>query len=129
MMRSCISSLSGVTSVLSDIPPRWGLKGGTEDLGRAIIVGDSFNWIPIDLLIKHKVFKQIDFFYYYKLALHSFPGQQSQPIDVAKIDWENTFLKSDVIILEVNETWVTVSYASAFLSDALQHLRNFSPKS
>ena len=104
-------------------------KGGTEDLGRAVIVGTSFNWIPIDLLNKHKVFKQIDFFYYYKLALHSFPGQRGLPVDVSKIDWEHTILKTDVIILEVNEADVTGKYASAFVSDALQHLRHFSPES
>jgi hypothetical protein len=105
------------------------LKSGTEDLGRAIIVGTSFNFIPIDPLDKHKVFKQIDFFYYYKLALHFFPGQRSLPVDVAKIDWENMFFKADVIIPEVNEIDVTAGHASAFLSDALQHLRNFSSKS
>lgn len=104
-------------------------KGSTEDLGRAVIVGGSFNWIPIDLLNKHMVFKQIDFFYYYKLALHSFPGQRGLPVDVAKIDWEKTILKSDVIILEVNEVAATANHASAFVSDALQQLRNFSPKS
>jgi hypothetical protein len=103
-------------------------KVGTEDLGRAVIVGTSFNWIPIDLFNKHKVFKQIDFYYYYKLALHSFSGQRSVPIEVAKIDWENTILKSDVIILEVNEADNPLAYASAFVSDALQHLCNFSPK-
>lgn len=104
-------------------------NGGTEDLGQAVIVGSSFNWIPLDLLNTHKVFKQIDFFYYYTLALHSFPGQRGLPVDVAKIDWEHTILKSEVIILEVNEADVTAGYASAFVSDALQHLRNFSPKS
>lgn len=104
-------------------------KGSTEDLGRLNIVGDSFTWIPIELFNAHKVFKQIDFFYYYKLALHSFPGQQSLPVDVAKIDWANTILKSDVIILEVNESDVTARYASAFVSDALQYLHNVSPKS
>jgi hypothetical protein len=31
-------------------------KGGTEDLGRAVIVGNSFNWIPIDLYQKHRAF-------------------------------------------------------------------------
>ena len=104
-------------------------KGGTEDLGRAVIVGTSFNWIPIDLFNTHQVFKQIDFFYYYTLALHSFPGQRSLPIDVGKIDWENIILTSDVIILEVNEIDVTTEYASAFVSDALQHLRHVLPKS
>ena len=104
-------------------------KGGTEDLGRAIIVGTSFNWIAIDLLNTHKIFKQIDFFYYYTVGLLSFPGQRSLPIDVARIDWENTILKSDVIILEVNEVDVTAGHASAFVSDALQHLRHVSPKS
>jgi alginate O-acetyltransferase complex protein AlgJ len=112
------------------------MKGGTEDLGRAVIVGTSFNWFPIDLYDKHKVFKEIDFLYYYKV-LYSFPGQRSLRIDqrghvaldVAKIDWENTILKSDVIILEVNEAKIPAGYSSAFVSDALQHLHNFSPKS
>ena len=41
-------------------------------------------------------------------------------------------LKSDVIILEINEADITPAsarYASGFVLDALQHLRNFSPKS
>jgi hypothetical protein len=110
-------------------------KGGTEDLGRTVIVGTSFNRVLIELLDKQKVFRHIDFFFYYKLAFHSFPSQRSFPInwetiwdktsnvDVTKIDWEKTIFKSDVIILEVNEAQVAGDYSSAFVSDALQHLR------
>jgi alginate O-acetyltransferase complex protein AlgJ len=105
------------------------LKGGTEDLGNAVIVGDSFSEIPINLLNEHKIFKRIDFFYYYKLTLRSFPDQQSFPVDVAKIDWENMMFKSDVIILEANESFITASYTSSFVTDALEQLRNFPSKS
>jgi hypothetical protein len=107
-------------------------KGGTGNLGRVVIVGGSFNWIPIDLLNEHKVFKQIDFFYYYTMALHSFPGQRGLPVDVEKIDWENNIFKSDVIILEINEANIAAALACqgcGFVPDALLHLRNFSPKS
>ena len=109
-------------------------KSGTEDLGRIVIVGTSFNRILIELLEKQKIFTRIDFFFYYKLAFHSFPSQRSFPInwetiwdktinvDVTKIDWEKTILKSDVIVLEVNEAQIVGDYSSAFVSDALQHL-------
>ncbi|SLM49147.1 protein of unknown function [Nitrospira japonica] len=92
-------------------------------LGKAVFVGGSFNWTLLDLLNKAKVFREIDFYYYYKLALETFPVRTSKPVDRATIDWQKDVLNARVLILEINESNFHSEYITAFLADLLQFFR------
>jgi len=98
-------------------------RSGSEQLGKAVFVGGSFNWALLDLLTKANVFREIDFYYYYKLALETFPVRTTKPVDRASIDWRKDVLSAEVLILEINESNFHSEYIPAFLSDLLQFLR------
>lgn len=98
-------------------------RRGSDQLGKAVVVGGSFNWALLDILNKAKVFRKIDFYYYYKLALETFPVRITKPVDRAAIDWQKDVLSAQVLILEINESNFHSEYIPAFLSDLLQFLR------
>lgn len=98
-------------------------RSSSEQLAKAVVVGGSFNWTLLDLLNKAKVFGEIDFYYYYKLALETFPVRTTKPVDRSAIDWQKDVLGAQVLILEINESNFHSEYIPAFLSDLLQHLR------
>lgn len=95
-----------------------------QRLDRATFVGGSFTWIALDIINRANIFDRIDFYYYYKLTLNSFPSQESRPIDTARIDWDKDIFTSQLLVLEVNEAAFQMEYLPAFISDILQHLRN-----
>jgi len=98
-------------------------RPGSGQLGKAVFVGGSFNWTLLDLLNKAKVFREIDFYYYYKLALETFPVRTSKSVDRAVIDWRKDVLSAQVLVLEINESNFHSEYIPAFLADLLQFLR------
>lgn len=97
-------------------------------LDRATFIGGSFTWIVLDIINRANLFDQIDFYYYYKLTLNSYPSKESRPVDTAHIDWNNDFFASKILVLEVNEAAFQMEYLPAFISDILQHLRNEPPQ-
>lgn len=80
-------------------------------------------WTVLDLLDPTHVFQAMDAHYYYKLLLKSYPAKTDRPIDVSQIDWNKDILRSQVLVLEINETNFSGEYLSAFLSDILRQLR------
>lgn len=95
-----------------------------QRLDRATFVGGSFTWIALDIINRANIFDRIDFYYYYKLTLNSFPSQESRPVDTARIDWDSDIFTSQLLVLEVNEAAFQMEYLPAFISDTLQHLHN-----
>lgn len=93
--------------------------------GKLSVVGSSFCWHPLRLLEKHHVYEKMDFYYYYRTDLYRYPGGVKTPIDVAKWDWDTTLLKSDVILLDINEQSLHDpgdTHFRAFLRDAKRKL-------
>ena len=80
-------------------------------------------WTVLDILDPTHVFQAMDAHYYYKLLLKSYPAKTDRPIDVSQIDWNKDILRSQVLVLEINETNFSGEYLSAFLSDILRQLR------
>jgi hypothetical protein len=98
-------------------------KQASYQLGKAVFVGGSFNWILLDILNKVRIFEGIDFYYYYKLTLETFPIRTSYPVELSKINWESDVFNSQILVLEINEAEFHNEYVSAFLSDISGHLR------
>lgn len=101
-------------------------RSGSDQLGKAVVVGGSFNWTLLELLNKANLFRQVDFYYYYKLALETFPVRTTKLVDRSAIDWQKDVLGAQVLILEINEGNFHSEYIPAFLSDLLQYLRKTS---
>jgi hypothetical protein len=98
-------------------------KQAFHQLGKAVVVGTSFNWILLDILNNARIFEGIDYYYYYKLTLETFPIRTSNPVDLSKVNWEKDIFNSHILVLEINEGGFQDNYIPAFLSDILQHLR------
>ncbi|HEU4685219.1 MAG TPA: hypothetical protein VFS39_12020 [Nitrospira sp.] len=92
-------------------------------LEKALVVGTSFNWTVLDLLANSNVFERIDFYYYYKLGLYTFPGKIPHVFDVATHDWDQAMRGSRIVILEVNEAGFQTEYIQSFLRDVLEDLQ------
>ena len=93
--------------------------------GKLSIIGGSFCWQPLRLLEKHHVYEQMDYYYYYRTSLFHYPNETQKPLDVATLDWNTSFLRSNVIVLEINEHWLYDSgdtHFRAFLRDAKRKL-------
>ncbi len=97
-------------------------KQASHQLGKAVFVGGSFNWILLDILNKVRIFEGIDYYYYYKLTLETFPIRTSHPVESSKINWESDVFNTQILVLEINEAEFHNEYIPAFLSDILRHL-------
>jgi hypothetical protein len=87
---------------------------------RITIVGTSFIWSILRYLDSHRVYRERDFYFYFKTN-YRFPGNSRRPIRPRKLDWQNHIFNRDVIILEVNEAWIDkVGYG--FVGQALRQL-------
>ncbi len=95
-----------------------------QRLNRATFIGGSFTWTILDILDRANISDRIDFYYYYKLTLNSYPSKSSRPVDTGHIDWDHDIFTSQALILEVNEAAFQMEYLPAFISDILQHLRS-----
>lgn len=95
----------------------------SDNRGNGVVVGGSFNWIPIEILFNNQVFKSIDFYYYYS-SLFTYPKNElrEKSFNLNKIDWDTDMLKKDTIILEINESTFGSEHVRNFLDDALKHI-------
>ena len=89
------------------------------------VIGGSFCWHPLQLLDENHVYDSMDFYYYYHTALHHYPGDTEEIVNPDLLDWNQTFLRSRVVVLEISEAKFALTEAthfSAFLRDAKRHL-------
>ena len=96
-----------------------------NEAGRLLMVGGSFCRQPLRLFDTNHVFARMDFYYYYHISVQHFPGAAEVPTSIAALDWEKTFLNTDVVVLEINETKLGVAgntHYREFLRDAKRHL-------
>ena len=90
----------------------------------ALFVGGSFNWSLLSLLDEARCFRQIDFYYYYRVSHVSYPKGRSAPADPSQLDWQHDVVGRDLVVLEINEAAIVPgdSHYAAFVRDALTHL-------
>ena len=96
-----------------------------QSAGRLSVIGGSFCWQPLQLLDENKVYEQMDFYYYYHTLLHQYPTNAEGPVAPDTLDWNQTFLRSEVVVLEINEEKFIFgdnNHFHAFLRDAKTHL-------
>lgn len=86
-------------------------------LRKVVIIGTSFNWIPIDIFQNLHTFEHIDFYYYYKLTLNKFPGARDIPLPTM-IDQEAIYRDTDLVIIEANESIIAPTHLYEALKDA-----------
>ncbi|MDA8157086.1 MAG: hypothetical protein M0Z52_11670 [Actinomycetota bacterium] len=112
------------------------LPGGKISRCSIAMVGDSFSHIVLVLLNLAHSFSSIDFYYYYRRDLWTFPQDiaretefRAQAIDhrTQTIDWDRDFFSKDAVLLEINEAAFSSPYIKAFLDDAVKHLSTEAP--
>ena len=92
--------------------------------GSIVFVGTSFIERVYDILCTNKIFKSIDYYFYYKNSLKTFPRDFTREhfFKVKNIDWERDIIEKDIIVLEINEIAFKSGYIYAFLNDAFTHI-------
>jgi alginate O-acetyltransferase complex protein AlgJ len=92
--------------------------------GSIVIVGGSFNHRIVNMLNEQKIFAQMDFYYYYRRDLRTFPKdiKREKAFSVEKLDWEKDIFSRDIVVLEINEAVFQGGHVDAFLEDALRNL-------
>ncbi|MDA8175392.1 MAG: hypothetical protein M0018_12565, partial [Nitrospiraceae bacterium] len=112
------------------------LPGGKISRCSIAMVGDSFSHIVLVLLNLAHSFSSMDFYYYYRRDLWTFPQDiaretafRARDIDhrTQYIDWQRDFFDKDAVILEINEAAFSSPYIKAFLDDAVKHLSPETP--
>ena len=92
----------------------------------ALFMGDSFTWIPLEILHAGEVFRQIDFYYYYRRTKATYVAGQPQKlapeVDVKALDWEKEIFNHDYFILSLNELYLQGEHLEVFVDDALKKL-------
>ena len=93
------------------------LVEGGEYRPNVLFVGTSFMWALLRHLDVHRVYRKRDFYYYYKRN-NTYPKRSFRTINKSKLDWDKQVFNKDLVILEVNEAFVSrVGYG--FIKDAL----------
>ena len=89
-----------------------------------VFVGASFSALVFDILSTNEIFKNIDYYFYYKNSLKTFPRDviRESTYKVENIDWKRDFFDKDIIVLEINEIAFKSGYIDAFLNDALKQI-------
>lgn len=92
--------------------------------GSIVFVGTSFIERVYDILCTNEIFKSIDYYFYYKNSLKTFPRDftREHSFKVENIDWERDIFEKDIIVLEINEIAFKSGYIYAFLNDAFAHI-------
>lgn len=90
------------------------------------MIGSSFTLIPYIILADQNIFSYLYNYLYYTRNLWMFPEhrvlQQSQFNPRTSEWWNNNILKSNVVILEINQSMFTEDHVKAFLDDAFRIL-------
>jgi hypothetical protein len=100
---------------------------------RVLFEGGSFTWLPLEILAANGVCSELTFYYYFKTRLeYRDSPRPSAETKLGEIDWVGDVLDRDVIILEVNEMYLTqdpAAFANGFPRRLLEHLRERDPRS
>lgn len=92
-----------------------------------LFMGDSFTWIPLDLLHENQVFRQMDFYYYYRRMKATYVAGEKHTVEpeinVEKIQWDRDIFNHDYMVLSLNEIYMHSDHLDAFVSDALKNLQ------
>jgi alginate O-acetyltransferase complex protein AlgJ len=97
---------------------------GRRCKGSLVVVGGSFCVMMLDMLEKNAVFDSIDFYYYFRTALRTWPrdGKRESAYSVDSIQWDRDFFNKDAVVLEINEAGLPIGHVQMFLAEALRHL-------
>ena len=89
------------------------------------IVGGSFTSQLIEYLKKYPIFASVERYYYYILEYKKVPSS-GKPIKTFNPRdeqwWKNHILKSNVVVLEINQCNFSGNHIKCFLEDALKYL-------
>jgi len=88
---------------------------------RALMVGDSFAFLPVKILKHHRVFKGITLYFYYSTE-YVYPRGGKRRIDKGSLNWEERVFSNDAIIMEINEIMID-RVGWGFIEDALKQLQ------
>jgi hypothetical protein len=87
---------------------------------KILIVGSSFVWPLLRFFEYHRVYREANFYYYYK-SNRSYPNIRRRKIDRSTIDWSSDVFSHEMIIIEINQ--VAVENAGfGFIEDAISAL-------
>lgn len=75
-----------------------------EETATILIEGTSFMWTILRLLDKHRLFQQIDFYYYFKRKIR-YPGRKSSVLNLSAEELRMELLRQDAVVLEINEAF------------------------
>ena len=90
--------------------------------GGITFVGGSFLHTVNEVLDEARAFARIRHYHYFKVPVQTFPGGQTEPVDEARIAWEEDFLGASAVVLEINEIVVPGRHPAAFLNAVLASL-------
>ena len=79
---------------------------GGEYRPNVLFVGTSYMWALLRHLDVHRVFRKRDFYYYFKRN-STYPKRSFKTIDKARINWQKNVFSKDLVVLEVNEAFVS----------------------
>jgi len=93
---------------------------------RVSLIGGSFAFHPWMIFRNKNMFKSLNYYNYYVLGLTTYPSDPSLEknfLPQSRDWWEHEMLKSNVVILEINQIKFYGSHVDVFLDDALQYLK------
>jgi alginate O-acetyltransferase complex protein AlgJ len=99
--------------------------------GSIVFVGGSFNHRIVNIVTEQKIFAGIDFYYYYRRGLKTYPRdiRREKAFSVETLDWEKDIFSRNIVVFEINEAVFQGGHVDAFLDDALRNLvKNPSPQ-
>lgn len=95
---------------------------------RVLVEGGSYNYPLLGNLVGHGLVSSCDFFNYYSWIVH-YPDPTLTHVKIEKLNWEKEVFGKDVIVLEINEMYITDDLdrvGSGFLKDLHAQLTNSS---
>lgn len=87
-----------------------------------LVEGGSFNYLLLTLANKFEIAGKLDFYYYYHDIYQYERQKEPVPSPIESLNWETDVFGRDVIILELNETFITDdirSMGSGFVMDLI----------
>ncbi len=73
---------------------------------RVLVVGDSFGWLMMSVVRRHKMADGAEFLYYFSQRNRKV-GDGLEPFDRAALDWEREILSADAIVVLANEIMIS----------------------
>ncbi|MGI6227471.1 MAG: alginate O-acetyltransferase AlgX-related protein, partial [Peptococcales bacterium] len=92
-----------------------------------LFIGDSFNWLLLDIFNQNNIFSGLNFYYYFNKDIE-YPSRKEMILNLNDFDWEQDVLSRDFIVLSMTERSIT-GIGNGFIEEALLYFKFKNDKS